>query len=368
MGIRIISGKWLLAAVVLVTPVMGVGYYAGDPSNLGFTVHAALSGVGSIHGRQAPPPGSKNPTMTIAREAEHLFAAPVKGPRADRYMDFTRSRKGLKPETRIAARPVQADMMVTASLTRPWSPEVSAQTGETMAARRPVSVDTRDEEFGLPPRIPFGDRTSASLFMSSLASPDPVGFPEFSSKPDGLPSTRPAAISRGLNFKGESEKEYQVRQRRCLATAIYFEARGESTKGQKAVAQVVMNRVRSTLYPDTICGVVYQGQLRRTGCQFSFTCDGKADVARDKVKWRQANLLARQTTTGETWLGDIGYATNYHANYVSPRWRRGMSRIKQIGKHIFYRVRAKQIDDVLADDPLPTNESPERGLALSGSG
>ncbi|HDL17314.1 MAG TPA: cell wall hydrolase, partial [Rhizobiales bacterium] len=349
MGLRFASGKWHLAAVVMVTPLLGVGYYAGNPENLGFTVHAALSGVGSVHGQQTPLPGSEIKRKTIAREAEHLFAAPVKGPRADRYMEFTRSRKGLEPETKIAARPVQADMMVTGSLPGPQPQKIAALSGETKVSRRPASVAYREEDYGLPPAVPFSERSSASLFLSSLASSNPVRFPEFSNAPDKTPPEGPTAISRGLNFKGETEVEYQARQRRCLATAIYFEARGESKRGQLAVAQVVMNRVRSTLYPDTICGVVYQGQRRRTGCQFSFTCDGIADVPRDKVMWRQANLLARQVTKGDTWLGDIGYATNYHANYVKPRWRREMSRIKQVGKHIFYRVRAKQINDVLSD-------------------
>ena len=363
MGFRLISGKWLLAAVVFVAPVMGVGYYAGNPSNLGFAVNAALSGVGSVHRRQTLPARSASKRKTIAREAEHLFAAPVKGPRADLYMEFTRSRKGLEPETKIAALPVKADMMVTGSIAGAKPQRVAALSAETDSLRRPASVDYRADEFGLPPEIPLRERSTASLFLSSVVSPSPVSFPEFSSPLDKRKPPNSSPISRGLTFKGETEMEYQARQRRCLATAIYFEARGESTKGQKAVAQVVMNRVRSTLYPDTICGVVYQGQRRKTGCQFSFTCDGRADVARDKAKWRQANELALQTTTGETWLGDIGYATNYHANYVKPRWRRQMNRIKQVGKHIFYRVRAKQIDDVLA-----TPESPARGLALSGSG
>ncbi len=359
MGLRLASGKWRLAAAVMVTPVLGVGYYAGNPANLGFTVHAALSGAGSIHGRQTLPPGSKIARMTIAREAEHLFAAPRKGPRADLYMQFTHSRKGLEPEPRIAARRGQADMLTTGSLTKPDLQKAASATRKTRMSQGSATIDYREEEFGLPPAIPLGQSATVSLFLSSLAPPDPESFPEFSS----APPVGPIAISRGLKFKGEAEAEYQVRQRRCLATAIYFEARGESTRGQLAVAQVVMNRVRSTLYPDTICGVVFQGQWRKTGCQFSFTCDGRADVPRDKVKWRQANLLARQMTKGETWLGDIGYATNYHADYVKPRWRREMNRIKQLGKHIFYRVKRKQIDDVLS-----TEESPARGLALSGSG
>jgi spore germination cell wall hydrolase CwlJ-like protein len=125
---------------------------------------------------------------------------------------------------------------------------------------------------------------------------------------------------------------------------------------------VVLNRVRSSLYPDTICGVVYQGQNRRTGCQFSFTCDGRADVPKDMERWRLANEIAKKTTEGESFLSDIGHATHYHANYVSPGWRRELNKIKKVGRHIFYRVRGEQIEDVLKE------ESPARGLAFSKNG
>jgi len=148
-------------------------------------------------------------------------------------------------------------------------------------------------------------------------------------------------------YAGEGENDFRARQLRCLATAIYFEARGESTKGQQAVAQVVLTRVRSTLYPDTICGVVYQGQLRKSGCQFSFTCDGIADVPKDKKLWHKAKDIARKAMAGKTWLKDIGRATHFHANYVWPPWRKELKRVKQVGLHIFYVVRGDQLRDVL---------------------
>lgn len=341
MGFFLASATRRLAAVFVVASALALGYYAGDPANLGFSVHAALPGAGSVHGRQTPPEITNSARTGIAREADHLFAAPRKGPRADRYVALTYSGNG--------ANPGNADMMTTGSLP---------------AAKRQKLASLRQEEAVLRKMIGRAERTNAALFLSALSPSNQVRFPEFASiRGEEASSPGPRKVRRGLKFKGESELEYQLRQRRCLATAIYFEARGEPVRGQLAVAQVVMNRVRSSLYPDTVCGVVYQGQLRRTGCQFSFTCDGIADVPRDKAKWIESNELARRMTDGETWLKDIGHATNYHANYVKPRWRREMTRIKQLGRHIFYRVKGEQIEDVLS-----SGKSPARGLALSGSG
>lgn len=369
MGFRLFNRGWIAAAVVFVTPLMAFGYYASHPENLGINVTTALSGVGSVHGRHVPATPVREKRMTIAREAEHLFSAPIKGPRADRYMMLTRSERGMQPPsakvTRVAKAPIQADMTVTGSLPDP-APSAAAPAMPQRTARADLQLGgLQSESFGAFPRIPIAERTGASLFMSMLtpamtqqdAKEAALNGAEGSTE---LPSRK--KNGKRLAFKGETETEYQARQRRCLATAIYFEARGEPIQGQLAVAQVVMNRVRSSLYPDTICGVVYQGQHRRTGCQFSFTCDGIADVARDKERWRLANELALKVTQGETFLGDIGHATHYHANYVSPRWRRQLNRIKKVGAHIFYKVKGEQIEDVLKE------ESPARGLALAKSG
>jgi spore germination cell wall hydrolase CwlJ-like protein len=127
------------------------------------------------------------------------------------------------------------------------------------------------------------------------------------------------------------------KERHCLATAIYFEARGEPRLGQIAVAQVVLNRVRSPHYPDSICGVVYQNKKRRNACQFSFACDGIADAVKEKRAWARAQKIAEEITSGRLLLAEIAGATNYHANYVSPYWAPSMRRLAKIGRHIFYR-------------------------------
>ena len=123
-----------------------------------------------------------------------------------------------------------------------------------------------------------------------------------------------------------------------MATAVYFEARDEPLRGQIAVAQVVMTRVRSEYYPMTICGVVYQNQWRKNSCQFSFACDGQTDQPKEKKEWATSLDVARQVISGKVYLNDIGGATHYHATYVKPRWRKLVKRVKRIGRHIFYKA------------------------------
>ena len=129
-----------------------------------------------------------------------------------------------------------------------------------------------------------------------------------------------------------------LREKDCLATAIYFEARGESAMGQRAVAEVILARTQVPGRPKSICGVVYEGSKRRTGCQFSFTCDGISDRIRDWGSWREAQKIAANVMrTGGKDNPVAGGATFYHADYVSPRWASRMVKVAEIGTHIFYR-------------------------------
>ncbi len=126
----------------------------------------------------------------------------------------------------------------------------------------------------------------------------------------------------------------------CLATAIYFEARGESYRGQVAVAQVVLNRVKDRRYPDTICGVVFQNQNKRNACQFSFACDGIPESVNDGKSWAQAEDIAKRFTDGQLYLTEVADATHYHATYVRPRWAPRMNKVTQIGLHVFYKFKS----------------------------
>jgi spore germination cell wall hydrolase CwlJ-like protein len=123
---------------------------------------------------------------------------------------------------------------------------------------------------------------------------------------------------------------------KCMATAIYFEARGEPVRGQYAVAQVVMNRLRSPDYPKTVCGVVYQNADWYDHCQFSFACDGRSERVFDRAAWKRAERIAADVIVRGVYLPDVGTATNYHADYVRPRWARYMVKTEKLGRHIFY--------------------------------
>jgi len=126
------------------------------------------------------------------------------------------------------------------------------------------------------------------------------------------------------------------RQLDCLARAVYYEARSESTNGQMAVAEVVMNRVRDPRFPKTVCEVVYQGQYRDTGCQFTFTCDGSVRHKPFGIAWDRAKDIALHVMLGLN-KPVTNKATHYHTDYVNPYWAPGLVETAEIGTHIFYR-------------------------------
>jgi len=142
------------------------------------------------------------------------------------------------------------------------------------------------------------------------------------------PAARPFRISGGAS--------HQARALDCLAAAIYYEARYESVDGQRAVAQVVLNRVRHPAYPASVCGVVFQGSERTTGCQFTFTCDGALARAPDPEGWMRARQIAEAALSGHVMKG-VGNATHYHASYVAPYWSPSLMKVATVGAHIFYR-------------------------------
>jgi spore germination cell wall hydrolase CwlJ-like protein len=123
---------------------------------------------------------------------------------------------------------------------------------------------------------------------------------------------------------------------KCLTQAVYYEAAFEPLQGRRAVAQVVLNRVRHPAYPGSICGVVYEGSHQRTGCQFSFTCDGALLRGPAAQPWLEAEAVARSALAGYV-ERSVGTATHYHADYVLPKWAFQLGKITQLGRHIFYR-------------------------------
>ena len=172
------------------------------------------------------------------------------------------------------------------------------------------------------------DYARASPFVSLLKDPDDTGrfIPPIV---DGDHPWMSQPLPPGV---------FSAKEQTCLANAIYFEARGETLRGQAAVAQVVLNRVRNPTYPDTVCGVVYQNQHLRNRCQFSFACDGKKDRITNRKSYKTAQDIAMAVTAGKIFLPEVASSTHYYAQYVSPRWARSMEKMKKIGLHIFYRT------------------------------
>ena len=126
-------------------------------------------------------------------------------------------------------------------------------------------------------------------------------------------------------------------EHKCLSEVLYYEARGEGTGGQKAIAEVVFHRMNHGNYGHSICAVVYEGATR-SNCQFSFTCNGDMKRAKQPGAWREAEALAAQILTGQVALKNAtGGAVNFHAVSVSPEWADTMDRTTQIGNHVFYR-------------------------------
>ena len=146
-------------------------------------------------------------------------------------------------------------------------------------------------------------------------------------------STAPVQAARPFEISGD-----QLDHRRallCLTQAVYYEAGFEPLIGRRAVAQVVLNRMRHPAFPKSVCGVVYQGSNSPV-CQFSFVCDGSLYRAPARGAWKQAEEVAREALDGYV-ERSVGSATHYHADYVAPRWAPMLTKISQLGAHIFYR-------------------------------
>src|SRR5690242_4959586 len=144
----------------------------------------------------------------------------------------------------------------------------------------------------------------------------------------------PNPAAKPFVFTGDKAARAQALE--CLASAVYYEAGSQDDDGERAVAQVVLNRVRHPAFPASVCGVVYQGSTRATGCQFTFTCDGSMNRQPDADGWKRAYRIAEAALAGSVYA-PVGFATHYHANYVVPYWASTLAKNAVVGAHIFYR-------------------------------
>jgi hypothetical protein len=152
-----------------------------------------------------------------------------------------------------------------------------------------------------------------------------------------LPSAALASGSEAAEpFVASRDSAAFERSLECLTQAIYYEARSQSDDGQRAVAQVVLNRVRHPAYPNSVCGVVYQGSERSTGCQFTFTCDGSMNGGVEPYAWERARRIAEAALRGNVYR-PVGLATNYHTTAIHPYWAPTLVPQVVVGAHIFYR-------------------------------
>lgn len=199
----------------------------------------------------------------------------------------------------------------------------SAAVGAT-AAYRPSADNSR--------------RTSA--VASNVVAIQPVDAEQMRAAMPAVSATSGAVPVTRTSFSSAAEKavlEKLLSEHRCLSEAMYFEARGEGERGQKAVAEVIFHRLRTGNYGHSICTVVYEGAYK-PGCQFSFTCNGMIGQKKVASAWMKAQLLAAKILTNEEHLSDItGGATSYHATSVQPDWSGYLTRTVQIGNHIFYK-------------------------------
>lgn len=162
------------------------------------------------------------------------------------------------------------------------------------------------------------------------------------------PAARPFRLGTALD---------QSRDLDCLTKAAYYEARGEGTDGMRAVAQVVLNRARHSAYPNTVCAVVYQGSNRRTGCQFSFTCNGAMKGAVNRAAWNRARDVASKALSGQVYAA-VGNATHFHTTGVSPSWRNNLVKVGQVGDHLFYRLGGRSGSSAaFSDTPRPSTSA-----------
>jgi spore germination cell wall hydrolase CwlJ-like protein len=274
-------------------------------------------------------------------------------------------------EADSAAAPLDAEL--EAALHAPHLPQYEAAATHELPADHPLNAGPAAQGTSRPPRDPFTFQTASlffgddSLGISSGAlerwqpGEEPMIVlpgvdPEMKTPAALAAPPSPSAGGESIAGKGEVTGEHKrprtpaerlgldakarAKAEKCLADAIYFEARGEAVRGQIAVAQVVLNRAFSGYYPTTVCGVVYQNSHRHLACQFTFACDGIRDVVKEPDMWERAKKIAQASLDGRLWLPEVGKSTHYHAYWVRPSWVNEMRKLYKFGVHTFYRPRA----------------------------
>nr|WP_210340149.1 cell wall hydrolase [Microvirga splendida] len=285
------------------------------------------------------------PHATLSRRAKQL--RPVLNQAGSARLLYSRDEDLLPPTVLMEGQLEEFEME---QAFEPWQAPEYTTTRQATSVQSPAAAAAGSTGASASPTTPMVKR---AVTLSS-ATPAPVDATpmEIAAAPVSLQSPR---LDRGdvtilpksddpdrPRYADLIDPDNTSKEQRCLAEAVYFEARSEPVEGQAAVAQVVLNRVKSGLYPSSICGVVYQNRHRHLACQFTFACEGKALRIRDTESWDRARQVASAVLEGRTYLADVGGATHYHADYVRPSWSRRLKKMDVIGRHIFYKLKPGQ--------------------------
>jgi spore germination cell wall hydrolase CwlJ-like protein len=281
--------------------------------------------------------------------------------------------QAMSPESAAALDPELQEALRAPPLPQYVNPPKAGDNALSFAAQPLAAL--KQATVTAPPRDPFSVKTSNLFFGSSslggnvesieswqpgaeplivMADPDMKVMASLSPPSDDIAkdvesgeSVAPKGEVNADNQRARSpaerlalDEKSRAKSEKCLAEAVYFEARGEAVRGQIAVAQVVMNRVFSGKYPDTVCGAVYQNKHRHLACQFTFACDNNPDVIREPEMWERAKKISKAMLDGQIWLPEVGKSTHYHAYWVRPSWVTEMKKMYKFGVHTFYRPRA----------------------------
>lgn len=279
--------------MTITTPATAPGFSAGS--------------IMEEHSRLAPPDSRQMPTVAFTRAGAPLSAFAVA-----RF---------------IAPRPAASEVADLEPVRRPLPrPDVTMLVAANYPVRQIAPAASRAAEEMVAAYAPDASVVEQDMFAALFAVPkDKPAVPVVLNPGDHWWARNP--LPPGV---------YTAREQRCLAEAVYFEARGEPYAGQVAVAQVVLNRVKNPAYPNDTCDVVYQNEGKRDACQFSFACDGIKDVVRPGGAWAMARKVAEDVTFKGVWNDTIGTSTHYHATYVRPNWAGIFRKTAKIGRHLFY--------------------------------
>jgi spore germination cell wall hydrolase CwlJ-like protein len=318
-------------------------------------------------------------TPTQAPEASAPTAAPAQEDPATSNSSVFGAKTVALPQAMSPESAAALDPELAEALRAPPLPQYTNTPRASDAARslalQPLEALKQATIPAAPPRDPFRVKTSNLFFGSSslggnvesieswqpgaeplIVMPDPDMKVTASLTPPTEEIAKDIESGESVAPKGEVNVDNQrarspaerlalddksrAKSEKCLAEAVYFESRGEAVRGQMAVAQVVMNRVFSGKYPDTVCGAVYQNKHRHLACQFTFACDNNADVIREPEMWERAKKISKAMLDGQIWLPEVGKSTHYHAYWVRPSWVAEMKKMYKTGVHTFYRPRA----------------------------